>query len=192
MSSNSDVRWRFRAMAPGEMNHDPMEREFFDNETINTRLARESIQNSLDAAADRSRPNPIRMRFSLAGVHSPLSAEQAAPYLTGLIDHLNCVDHTHLSDDIATRIDNGDLTRGGMPFLVIEDAGTQGLTGDWLQFDDSEYETGQDNHFYWFFRKHRPLRKRRLGQRVLGSWQVGVSRRFPGQRLHRGHQAQVG
>ena len=165
-----EVRWRFRAMAPGEMNFDPMERELFGNEGINTRLARESIQNSLDAVADKSRRNPIRMRFSLAGIHSPLPAERAAPYLSGLIEHLGHINPEHLDDDIAERVLNNNLAAGGVPFLVIEDASTQGLNGDWWQFNDSDQQTGNQNHFFWFFRN---IGRSGKGDSDNGSWGLG-------------------
>lgn len=80
------VKWRFRAMSRAEENHDPMERELFEGEPINTRLVREAIQNSLDAgaSADRKDANaPVRMRFSLAGIHNPLPAERAGRYFDG-------------------------------------------------------------------------------------------------------------
>ncbi len=159
-------------MAPGEMNFDPMERELFGNEGINTRLARESIQNSLDADVDRSRRDPIRMRFSLAGIHSPLPSERAAPYLSGLIEHLERINPEHLDDDIAERVLNNNLAEGGVPFLVIEDAGTKGLNGDWLQYNDSDRQTGNENHFFWFFRNI-GRSQGRIGQRVVGIGQVG-------------------
>ena len=157
-------------MSPGEMNFDPMEREFFGDEPINTRLARESIQNSLDAAVERSSSQPVKMRFSLAGIHSPLPVAQAAPYLTGLIEHLEQVSAEHLDEDITTRISGGDLATGGVPFLVIEDAGTQGLTGSWEQFDDSELQNETDDHFYWFFRN---IGRSGKGDSDNGSWGLG-------------------
>ena len=173
MSSSIELSWRFRAMAPGEMNVDPMEREFFGDETINTRLARESIQNSLDAAANKSKPDPVKMRFSLAGIHSPLPSEKAAPYLSGFIEHLNHINPEHLDEDITARILDSDLAAGGVPFLVIEDAGTQGLTGDWAQFDDLDQPAGpdgNDNHFFWFFRN---IGRSGKGDSDNGSWGLG-------------------
>ena len=165
-----EVRWRFHAMTPDELNSDPMERELLGNGGINTRLARESIQNSLDAVADKSRPDPIRMRFSLAGIHSPLPAKRAAPYLSGLIKHLERIAPEHLDDDITERVLNNNLAEGGVPFLVIEDAGTQGLNGDWLQFNDSDQQTGNDNHFFWFFRN---IGRSGKGDSDNGSWGLG-------------------
>ena len=148
-----DIKWRFRKMSKAELNQDPMEREFFEDEPINTRLVRETIQNSLDAGIARiSRPipgsssEPVRVRFSLAGIHSPLPAQLAAKYFTGLAPHLDSLNE--INDSIARRAAQGDLVRGGVPFIVIEDEGTVGLEGDWEQFDDNESLPADNNHFY--------------------------------------------
>ena len=57
-------QWRFRKMQPGEINVDPIEGEFFTTEAIGSitdALVRESIQNSLDAAAGEG---PVTICFS--------------------------------------------------------------------------------------------------------------------------------
>ena len=166
----AEAQWRFRAMQPGEINRDPMEREFFVEEPINERLVREAVQNSLDAAlsrADRA-AGPVRMRFSLHGVHNPLDAWDAAAYVEGLEEHLK----TGLdpSDDLRKHVALRGLANNGMPYMVIEDAGTVGLEGDWRQYDDSDEERAGDNHFYWFFRN-----VGRSGKSDLdgGSWGLG-------------------
>lgn len=74
------AKWRFRKMTLAEENYDPMERELFESEPINTRLVREAIQNSL------------------AGIHNPLPAERAARYLDGLADHLTYINLTYIND----------------------------------------------------------------------------------------------
>ena len=84
------AKWRFRKMTLAEENYDPMERELFESEPINTRLAREAIQNSLDAGPKGANA-PVRMRFALAGIHNPLPAERAARYLDSLADHLTYI-----------------------------------------------------------------------------------------------------
>ena len=61
---NQKPQWRFREMQPGEINIDPIEGEFFTTEAIGSitdALVRESIQNSLDAAAGNE---PVVVRFS--------------------------------------------------------------------------------------------------------------------------------
>ena len=167
-----DVKWRFREMARAEINQDPMEREFFTEESINERLVREAIQNSLDASLARAEgysvqaAGPVRMRFSLAGIRNPLSAERAAPYVDGLAEHLVA----GLEGDFARRVKVRGLANDGLCFLVIEDMNTVGLDGDWGQYDDSEAESAKDNHFYWFFRN---VGRSGKGDSDNGSWGLG-------------------
>ena len=170
-----DIKWRFRKMSKAELNQDPMEREFFEDEPINTRLVRETIQNSLDAGIARvSSPltgnsiEPVRVRFSLAGIHSPLPAQLASKYFTGLAPHLDSLDE--IDDAIARRAAQRDLSRGGVPFIVIEDEGTVGLEGDWEQFDDNQNQPADNNHFYWFFRN---IGRSGKGDTDNGSWRLG-------------------
>ena len=168
------VRWRFREMARAEMNQDPMQREFFEGESINTRLVRESIQNSLDASIGRASEvcrdgaGPVRVRFSLAGIHSPLPACKAERYFAGLAPHINALSES--DDEIALLAARGNLTRGEVPFLVVEDAGTVGLEGDWEQDKDSDSRPADNNHFYWFFRN---VGRSGKGDTDNGSWGLG-------------------
>lgn len=167
----SDVRWHFREMARGEINQDPMERELFSEEPINDRLIREAIQNSLDAAIRRVDPSaegPVRVRFSLRGVRSPLDGVSAAAYLEGLSEHLEEGLDAH--DSFRRRVQSRGLGDEGMQYLVVEDAGTIGLEGDWRQYDDSAKERADDNHFYWFFRNVGRSGKR---DEDGGSWGLG-------------------
>ena len=151
-------KWRFPEMPPSLPNQAPMEREFFVDEPINTRLVREAIQNSLDAGNDRIHrrkddvPNPVRVRFSLSGIHNPLPEEHAARYFEGIEEHLRRIDS--LDMNINRRLANGGIVNGDVPFIVIEDAGTIGLTGDWRinDYDDPQSTSARNNHFYWFFR----------------------------------------
>ena len=76
-----------------------MEREFFVDEPIDTRIVRESIQNSLGAAANQTHPrnnnaaNPVQVRFSLSAINTPLPPEPAARYFDGLESTYNvCLD----------------------------------------------------------------------------------------------------
>ena len=168
------VSWRFREMARAEMNQDPMQREFFEGESINTRLVRESIQNSLDAgiarvsSASDAGSVPVRVRFSLAGIHNPLPERQAEKYFTGLAPHINALPEP--DDEIGLLAARGNLTRGGVPFLVVEDAGTVGLEGDWEQDKESESQPADNNHFYWFFRN---VGRSGKGDTDNGSWGLG-------------------
>lgn len=143
----------------------------FAEEAINERLVREAIQNSLDAAVARHPRNPdapVRVRFSLRGVHEPLDASRAAVYTEEIVEHLQeCLE---ADDDFLDSIATKGLLAEGMPYLVIEDAGTIGLEGNWEQYDDSVHESADDNHFYWFFRN--VARSGKSGDEG-GSWGLG-------------------
>lgn len=150
-------QWRFRKMMPAEINQDPVQGEFFTSTSdLAERLVRESIQNSVDAALG---DGPVRVRFAFSGHDGALPADRAAPYLDGLKPHLEAV---ALSDDDAAPAEADhededaaiygayDLIDQQLPmtFLVVEDLGTKGLTGDITS--NTEFE--QDNRFWGFFR----------------------------------------
>lgn len=167
----ADVRWRFREMSPAEINQNPMERELFAEESLNERLVREAVQNSLDAGVarlDRATNEPVRVRFSLRGVNRPLDAIDASAYMDGLDEHLK--EGLDRNDDFRRRMAVRGLADQGMQYLVVEDAGTVGLEGNWRQYDDSAQERADDNHFYWFFRNFGRSGK---GDEGGGSWGLG-------------------
>ncbi len=149
-----------------------MEREFFSGERISERLVREAAQNSLDAGLahlDRRAGEPVRMRISLRGVREPLDAASADGYVEGLEEHLLAGLDADESFWGSVRL-RGLITGAGMPYLVVEDAGTVGLEGDWLRYDDSEDDRAEQEHFYWFFRN-----VGRSGKTAedAGSWGLG-------------------
>ena len=170
----ADIKWQFRPMSRAEINQESMEREFFQEEPINVRLVREVIQNSLDAALDKSlgqprgTSGPVRVRFSLAGIQNPLSEEQAQAYFIGLEPHLKAI--SELDDDIVSRLEGNSLVAGGVPYIVIEDYRTIGLNGNWEQFDDTPELSADGNDFYWFFRNVGRSGKRESDN---GSWGLG-------------------
>ena len=156
------VKWQFREMLPREINQGTVVGEFFGDEPINTRLVREAIQNSLDASIDRTLGNPagtsgpVRVRFDLTGIMNPLPAVSAARYLAGLEPHLTA---TGVGPD-------ADALQGDLPYVVIEDAGTTGLCGNWRDYDTDDGK----NCFYWFFRNIGLSGK---GESDSGSWGLG-------------------
>src|SRR5215210_8785846 len=113
--------WHFRSMEPGEVHVDPVHDEFFKAQDLADALVRESIQNSLDARATRSR-SPVRVRFRFAAGPHALAAEAIREYFGGLEPHLHAVAKT-----IHTVLPREDEA---VPYLLIEDFGTRGLTGD--------------------------------------------------------------
>ena len=164
----ADIKWRFRKMLPAEVNQGTVVREFFEDEPINTRLVREAIQNSLDAALGKTREatgaGPVRVRFALGGIRNPLPMAKAVRYCDGIAPHLAKIDE--LDDGLRERAGGGNLAANGMPYIVVEDAATQGLGGDWMEYDTND----PDNHFYWFFRNIGLSGK---GDSDNGSWGLG-------------------
>src|SRR5215212_2732279 len=136
--------WHFRPMQPGEVHVDPVHDEFFKAQDLADALVRESIQNSLDARIPRSR-SPVRVRFRFAaGVHAA-PVEIRGEYFDGLSVHLRA----------AAKSMHAVLPRDDepVPYLVIEDFGTRGLTGD--PHLDPELEAPgeeQKNDFFYFWR----------------------------------------
>jgi hypothetical protein len=155
-------QWRVREMQPGEINIDPFEGEFFTTEAIDTitdALVRESIQNSLDAAASNE---PVTVRFSF---HSrpnfrsdPKLLIQA--YLNGLSNHLNAKN---------AGLQDLPSPSEGLSYILIEDFGTRGLQGDEHQYDDLDDDTKR-NDFYYFWRN---IGRTRKGDTDLGRWGLG-------------------
>src|SRR6185295_17137772 len=105
---------------------------------------RESIQNSLDARAMRSR-SPVRVRFRFAAGRHALAAEAVREYFGGLEPHLQAAART-----IHTVLPREDEA---VPYLLIEDFGTRGLTGD-PSIDPELDPAGEEqkNDFFYFWR----------------------------------------
>ncbi|MBN2491777.1 MAG: hypothetical protein JXQ29_13100 [Planctomycetes bacterium] len=153
--------WQFRPMAPGELNIDPVQDEFFATEAlagITDVLVREAIQNSIDAAAAGT---GVVVRFQL--VRAPVASASAAQagYLAGLEPHF------------AARRSGVAPLRASAPlaYLVVEDFGTRGLEGDPAQCEDAEDEGAPArNDFYYFWRN---IGRSVKGEHELGRWGLG-------------------
>lgn len=105
----------------GEVHVDPVHDEFFKAQDLADALVRESIQNSLDARLPRSR-SPVSVRFRFASGAQALPAEGVREYFEGLEGHLRAA-----AKSIHTVLPRDDEA---VPYLLIEDSGTRGLTGD--------------------------------------------------------------
>ena len=152
--------WQFREMQPGEMNVDPIGGEFFATEAIGTltdALVRESIQNSLDAAAGKE---PVKVRFSFFSGLRKDSDKCRALNIDNLVPHLEAR-HSGLQE-VPSRNE-------GMSYILIEDFGTRGLQGDIYQYDDLE-EEAKRNDFYYFWRNIGRTKKESTD---LGRWGLG-------------------
>lgn len=154
--------WHFRSMDPGEVHVDPVHDEFFKAQDLADALVRESIQNSLDARVPRSR-SPVRVRFRFASGAHALHPDAVRQYFDGLDPHLHSVART-----IHTILPRADEA---VPFLVIEDFGTRGLTGD--PRIDPEVDTAGDetrNDFFYFWRN---VGRSNKGEVDRGRWGLG-------------------
>ncbi len=181
-------RWRFARMIPAQINEDPVQGEFFTSASdLPERLVRESIQNSLDAAIEfESEDGPekeqVRVRFAFSGDEHALDATSAAPYVSGLRRHFEAVNdeearQLRASSDATDRDDQSvreaaavfrAASRFEQPltYLLVEDFGTKGLTGD-IQANGSRE---LNNNFWGFFRQIGIPTK---GQNAAGSWGLG-------------------
>lgn len=167
----STPRWRFARMTPAEINQDSVQGEFFSRETdLPGRVVREAIQNSLDAGR---RNQQVRVRFVFSGERGAISVGRAAPYLKRLKKHVKAVvDAGGLraspEDDEEQSAALDALACFGRPmtYLVIEDFGTKGLTGD----PCANLEHERNNNFWGFFRAIGISPK---GESDAGSWGLG-------------------
>lgn len=150
--------WFFRKKRPGEKIRNPIQGEFFATEAIEgpaQALVRESIQNSLDASTGSG---TVRVRIMLASGDDSLPAEQLRDVFDGAWPHYAAAGNG-LRD--APRPDSS------CPYLVVEDFGTRGLTGD---PSHSDPEPGVSNPFFLFFRAEGLSAK---SGSELGRWGVG-------------------
>jgi len=155
--------WKFREMHKADTNVDPVSTEFFTTEALaglSDALLREVVQNALDAGLPGA---TVRVRFDLRGVTRPLDGEAGSKYLAELHPHLTAPG-SGLADPPAET--------APMEYLVIEDFGTRGLTGDPNQYEDipTDEAGGDKNHFYYFFRN---IGRSAKGEHDRGRWGLG-------------------
>jgi hypothetical protein len=150
--------WHFKKQEPGDTSREPIQGEFFADESIEyaaAALVREGIQNSLDA---RASAQPARVRIFLSASNGALAPEATRVYLEGLWPHLEAP-----KNGLIERPDRKDRC----PFLAFEDFGTTGVTGDPGQW---HYLDGKPNSFFAFFRAEGLSDKTKSDR---GRWGVG-------------------
>jgi len=149
-------------MDPGEVHVDPVHDEFFKAQDLADALVRESIQNSLDARLPRSR-SPVRVRFRFAAGAHALHADAVREYFDGLETHLHAAAKT-----IHTVLPRHDES---VPYLLIEDFGTRGLTGE-PDIDPELEPDGEEkkNDFFYFWRN---VGRSSKGEVDRGRWGLG-------------------
>lgn len=152
-------KWYFLPQRPGDTTREPIQGEFFSTEAISNTaeaLVREGNQNSLDAGRDGAK---VRVRLFLTGPGGGAATpEKIKPYLDGAWAHYQA--NQNGLRDVPAETD-------GCPYLVFEDFGTTGLSGDPLQWHKQE---GVKNGFFTFFRAEGQSDKEQ-GDR--GRWGVG-------------------
>ncbi len=147
--------WRFFRHTSGQVHHDPIEGAFFSTESDEHAargLIRESIQNSLDAKIEGER---ARVRFTFG----ELSGVYAFRLYAGLKRHLSAPGN-------GLQMPPG--PENGLKFLVIEDFGTSGLSGDVEQMKD--VANTEENRFYYFWRNVGRTGKE---EGTRGTWGLG-------------------
>jgi len=144
------MQLNFRRLGDGEMDRPPTQRDQFNNDDVELvdALVRESLQNSLDAAAEEK----VQVRFSL---HRPNDAESKT--LLALLD----------LEQLRKRLRACSIDPDPIPFadpklLVIEDFGTTGLTGSWTSMDKEPFSD------FW-----RRMGKSHKAGKSLGRWGLG-------------------
>jgi len=172
--------WRFARMNESAPNENPVQGEFFiSTADLADRFVRESIQNSLDAAANLD-SQPVQMRFAFNTGSRELPPEKAEHYIRGLEPHLEAALESPDFESSENRKDHSlPYARGSfkimksllsepMSSLVVEDFGTTGLTGS--IYSNSPQE--KNNDFWGFFRSVgiSPKSKDAGGSWGLGKW----------------------
>ena len=150
--------WFFGEHRPSDRIRDPIQGEFFQDESIphpGEALVREGIQNSLDARCD---DEDVLVRIYVSGPDSAAPSSEVAPYFAGAWDHLQAEGNGLRDVPAASE---------KCPFLLFEDFGTTGLNGDPKQYEPVE---GARNDFFHFFRAEGRSGK---GDEARGRWGVG-------------------
>lgn len=151
--------WRFVEHHPEAKSRDPLQSELLNQESFNPAdaLVRESIQNSLDAKVPKA--EAIRVRIYVSGASGALAPGEAAPYFQGFWPHVGQCEN---GGQVAS-----ELVKGHCRFVVIEDFGTIGLTGD---PSATRVPDGESNNYYYFLRAEGISAK---ASSNLGRWGVG-------------------
>ena len=125
MSREKDCQWHFGLESGREQLSDPMSDHFRDD--LYTSLVRESIQNSLDAAADND--NPVRVEFKYKNLNS-----WDFPNFFGLRQHIKgCIDYygnkaKTVYEPMLKNFPENDGLKKQIPYLRVADYNTKGMT----------------------------------------------------------------
>lgn len=149
--------WQFNKVNPRFKNREATQGEFFSNDTELRGFVREAIQNSLDARRPRVK-GPVRVRIFVSGEEAALEDSETERYFGSGWDHFQAE-----GSGLRNAPDRSERCR----FIVYEDSGTTGLTGDPSQYHEI---AGVRNPFYYFFRAEGQSNKTDGGR---GRWGLG-------------------
>lgn len=152
--------WCFRRKAAGEKIRNPIQGEFFATDAIEgpaQALVRESVQNSLDA---RNGDGPVQVHITLAAGDDALPSSAVAGLFSEAWPH-----YAARGNGLQAPPAPG----SPCPFLLVEDFGTKGLSGDPTQ-GDPDPDPDRKNPFFLFFRAEGLSAKTGT---ELGRWGIG-------------------
>ncbi len=155
-------KWFFERVQLGMTERNPVSDQFFTNDTRLEAIIRESIQNSLDARMDFSKPVEVYIYFS--SEEGQLPASKFARYMKA---EVNCFGHP--KNGLLKPIPRADED---CQYLVIEDFNTTGLTGrvDEKPIVEDVEHRNDWNYYNYFFRENGSTK---VGANTRGSWGAG-------------------
>ncbi|MGA3266794.1 MAG: hypothetical protein ABSE16_08225, partial [Verrucomicrobiota bacterium] len=166
-------QWHFNRRRACDRMRDSANDAFFTAESLENlseALVREAIQNSLDAAQrDTANVRQVRVRIHF----EPKAKPEVRSYLAGLFASVRRNFERGLEQQSLD-----DIFGDGCGFIVIEDFGTKGLTGD---VEEYRLEQAEQNAFFSFFRAEG--RSPKTGE-SLGRWGIGKQVFPTASRLH--------
>jgi len=126
MSLNMD--WKFKKMSDDDSNVDPGIYQHFKQRTVDS-LVREVIQNSIDAKRDDV--DKVRIEFTFATAEKTFTDEHFEGQLPKHLGMPGALKHDSETkfDELRDKSSNPKWNEG-LDFLLIEDYGTDGLTGN--------------------------------------------------------------
>ncbi len=135
------MKWKFKEQARDDKTRDPMQDAFFTIENIDHHtqaLVRESIQNTLDEKIEGK--NNVLIKIFISSEDSHLPSQTADKYFKHAFPHFKSS-----GSGLHKVPGDNDVCK----YLVFEDFNTHGLTGDPMEYYDTEE---RNNRFYYFFR----------------------------------------
>ncbi len=157
-----EASWIFGKVRGVSKQRDPIQAEFFNSaeeiRSIRQAFIRESIQNVLDQADPPA--GSVTVRILLAKGENALEPRRTEKYFRGLWQHLVASDKVHIEQNMRCA------------YIVFEDFGTTGLTGNPATQNEPPPNETETNDFLYFFRREGKSGKKGIGGK-RGSWGIG-------------------